>query len=73
MSAAPWDEGLLHKYDVTRVNDTVGKHADCRYFVLDPQHDRLARGALAAYATQARADGYAALADDLESWLEDLR
>ena len=61
------DRGLEHRYDVKRVNDPSGKHDSCRYFVLDPKHDPLARVALAAYADEAKAAGYAALADDLEA------
>lgn len=61
--------GLMHKYDVQRVNDPAGKHDDCRYFVLDPQHDPIARHALRAYAIRARIRGYRALADDLFEWL----
>lgn len=62
--------GLLHKYDVKPVTDPLGKHDDCRYFVLDPQHDPFARAALAAYSTRARDAGYVGLADDLDEWLE---
>ena len=65
-------EGLHHKYDVKRVNDPTGKHAGCRYFVLDPQHDTLAREALGAYANAAAVAGYAQLAMDLNRWLGDL-
>lgn len=43
-----------------------GKHDGCQYFVLDVTHDPHSVPALRAYATCARADGYAALADDLE-------
>lgn len=61
--------GLLHKYDVKRVNDPDGKHDGCRYFVLDPQHDPLARDALASYAKAAHYAGYEALAQALNQWL----
>jgi len=60
--------GLYDKYDVKRKNDQSGKHATCRYFVLDPQHDPLAVVALRAYADAAATAGYAALAQDLSSW-----
>lgn len=43
-----------------------GKHNGCEYFVLDLTHDTHAMPALRAYAASARADGYEALADDLE-------
>lgn len=62
-------EGLLHKYDVRRADDPAGKHDACRYFMLDPQHDPLAVGALRTYADHARTAGYVPLADDLEAWV----
>lgn len=65
--------GLERRYHVERLNDTAGKHADCRYFVLDPQHDPLAREALRTYAHVAIDAGYQTLADDLIRWLEPLR
>lgn len=61
--------GLEGRYNVSKVSDPTGKHADCRYFVLDPQHDPLARDALRSYAEAARAAGYVPLADDLDDWL----
>lgn len=66
------EQGLLHKYDVRRANDPTGKHDDCRYFVLDPQHDPLAMYALARYAELAAVNGYEALAVDIDAWLESL-
>lgn len=63
--------GLERRYHVERLNDTEGKHADCRYFVLDPQHDPIAREALTAYAKGALASGYTTLAEDLIAWLRD--
>ena len=65
-------DGLHRKYHVERLNDVTGKHADCRYFVLDPQHDPLAREALGAYANAAAVAGYEALALDLNRWLSDI-
>ena len=65
--------GLIGKYVVTRLNDPDGKHAGCRFFVLDPEHDPIARGALELYADVAHAQGYRALADDLRLWIGDLR
>jgi hypothetical protein len=44
--------GLLPKYTVTRNNDPVGKHDDCKFFVLDPTHDPLAIGARTRQATK---------------------
>lgn len=61
--------GLQHRYDVRKVNDPEGKHDHCRYFVLDPQHDPIARVALRTYAEEARRDGYVELADDLLDWV----
>ena len=61
-------ERLEHRYEVRKVNDPTGKHDACRYFVLDPAHDQLARQALAEYARLARVAGHHGLADDLEEW-----
>lgn len=63
------EQGLLHKYDARRVSDPEGKHDDCRYFVLDPQHDPIAREALRFYARRAGSEGYHALASDLVEWV----
>ena len=57
--------GIIGKYRVERVSDPEGKHSDCWYFVLDPQHDPIAREALLTYATEARDHGYQALHDDI--------
>lgn len=62
-------EGLRHKYDVKRADDLTGKHDNCRYFVLDPQHDPIAAAALRAYSAAARAAGHGDLADDLDAWV----
>lgn len=67
----PKDErpvGLIEKYHVQRANDPLGKHSDCRFFVLDPRHDPLAIDALLAYAQAASRAGYHALAHDLREW-----
>lgn len=64
--------GLERRYHVERLNDTAGKHTDCRFFVLDPQHDPIAREALRTYANHAYAKGYVTLHDDLMRWLRDL-
>lgn len=58
--------GLYEKYRVER-NDPTGKHADCRYFVLDPQHDPVAREALILYAARTR---NRALRRDIYEWLD---
>lgn len=43
-------EGLGQKYIVLRLNDEVGKHDACEFFVLDLEHDRHTQPALRAYA-----------------------
>lgn len=63
-------KGLMGKFDVYRRDGTDapgGKHRGCEYFVLDLDHDPHAVPAIRAYAHSARADGYLALADDLEA------
>lgn len=60
--------GLYNRYEVTRLNDPDDKHADCRYFVLDPKHDPIARDVLALYADRTRRDGNEALAKSLYDW-----
>jgi hypothetical protein len=57
---------LEHRYNVEKVSDPEGKHKDCRYFVLDPQHDSAAQEALEFYA---KVCGDQRLADDLYRWL----
>ena len=64
------DAGLLSKYEVTRLGDQVGKHDECRFFVLDPQHDPLAVRALRVYASAANEAGYVRLAVDLWEWAD---
>lgn len=65
------DEGIVEKYEVKRLNDVTGKHDDCKYFVLDPQHDTIARMAMHMYADEAYRRGQAALAEDIDNWLLD--
>jgi hypothetical protein len=72
VSASEKDEGLHEKYSLTRLEDPQGKHADCRYFVLDPKHDLIARYALATYAEEAERQGYAPLAAELHEWMDSL-
>jgi hypothetical protein len=66
-------DGLYtNKYRVERTDGSsapLGKHATCRYLVLDltAGHDPHAISAARAYALSARADGYFALAADIES------
>lgn len=66
------DTGLYAKYEVKRINDRVGKHDECRYFVLDPQHDPIARYALLSYAEGAIDRGYVELARDIYDWLNEI-
>lgn len=64
------DRGVYRKYHVERVDDPKGKHADCTYFVLDPQHDPIAQYAMLAYAAEADEQGYDLLAMELRDWVE---
>lgn len=61
--------GLEARYEVRKINDPTGKHNECRYFVLDPQHDPTARGALNLYAARTPHDR---LRRDLRDWLDGL-
>jgi len=64
-------QGLFNKFVVRRVDrsdEPGGKHAGCRYFVLDVDHDPHAAAALAAYA-DACEETHPKLASDLrEAW-----
>jgi len=73
MSETDLQKGLYPKYQVTRIYDPEGKHKDCRYFVLDPEHDPIARFALRAYMVMAKHRGYGSLARDLAAWLREVR
>lgn len=64
-------EGLADKYRVERLGDEDGKHGDCRYFVLDPQHDPIAREAIRVYALSAQ-DKNLRLSIDLTQWLSQI-
>ena len=59
--------GLEARYHVHKIEDPEGKHDNCRYFVLDPQHDPLAAEALHFYAMNTENDE---LAEDLFDWLD---
>lgn len=65
------DRGLENRFKVERLTPSSRgiDHSDCQYFVLDPQHDHIARQVLRVYATTAREEGFEALADDLEKWV----
>jgi hypothetical protein len=63
--------GLYRKYRVERTDGSSGpggKHEQCRYFVLDLEHDQYSIPALAAYSRACRAE-YPALAADLDQIL----
>jgi hypothetical protein len=68
------DDGsrLEGRYYVKKLRDPDGKHDACRYFVLDPQHDPIARYALRAYATAAGGAGLFGLRRDLHQWVDDV-
>lgn len=57
--------GVIDKYTVTRNNDEAGKHHECWFFVLDIEHDPIARKALMAYAIAACDAGNERLHDEL--------
>ena len=59
-------ERLHEKFRVERVDpEAQERHKDCWVFVLDPEHDPVARVALAAYATAAVEAGLLDIAVDL--------
>jgi len=60
------DDRQRDKYRVERIGGTPGKHDECRFFVLDPQHDEHAVTAIRAYADAVRPSG---LADRLDQWV----
>ena len=59
------ERGLYEKYKVERLDDPDKKHARCRFFVLDLEHDEFSMEALRAYAEACRAK-YPELAADLK-------
>lgn len=65
-------DGMHEKYRVEKIEDPAGKHDGCRYFVLDPQHDPIARDVLAIYARRAGDEGNEALEMELVGWLDNL-
>ena len=56
--------GLYRRYRVDRLDDVLGKHNDCLFFVLDLDHDPHAIPAIIAYIESCEAD-YPVLAADL--------
>lgn len=66
-SGDDYGRGLYKKFDVVRTDGKSApgeKHHDCRYFVLDMDHDQYAIVALAAYR-EACAARFPKLADDI--------
>ena len=63
--------GLESRYNVSKLNDPTGKHEECRYFVLDPQHDLYALQALKYYARIVE-KAEPELSADLKAWTEGL-
>ena len=65
------DKGLYGKFEgIFRSDGGSGlgrKHENCRYFILDIDHDKYAKAALFAYALECRAD-YLNLSSDLLRW-----
>ena len=64
--------GLYRKYKIERVDGSSKegkKHHNCTYFVLDLNHDKHARAALAAYAKSCK-DEYPQLSNDLRILVE---
>lgn len=60
--------GLYNKFRVSRTDGTSRKgkkHHECRYFVLDVDHDPHMVPAMIAYAQSASRDGYNLLASDI--------
>lgn len=74
MSDKDKKRGLYRKYDIKRTDGSseppYGKHANCRYFVLDLDHDKFALPALRAYANHCRHE-FPQLAADLDHILDD--
>jgi hypothetical protein len=64
-------KGLEARYLVKKINDEAGKHDNCRYFVLDPQHDDAALQALNHYANTV-VYNHPELAEDLYAWIQDI-
>lgn len=67
MNDADKTRGLYHKFNIARTDGSSGpggKHEDCRYYVLDLDHDPHAKAAIRAYADSCRSD-YPELAADL--------
>ena len=67
------EKGLYRKYIIERVDGSTapgGEHENCKYFVLDLDHDPYAKSALIAYAG-ACAGAHPELADDLRALVDE--
>jgi len=65
-------ERLYEKFRVERTDpEAQERHKDCWMFVLDPEHDPVARIALAAYATAAVKADLLGIAADLRLKMRD--
>ncbi len=62
--------GLYQRFKVERLD---GRHAHCKYLVLDLDHDPLAREAAETYAQAARKAGFVQLSVDIRTYLCDTR
>lgn len=65
------DRGLEKRYEVKRLNDPAKKHKDCKYFVLDPQHDKYALPALKGYAQSVLFE-YPTLGREILEWIRNI-
>lgn len=65
------ETGLVEKFEVKRLRESSRgiDHTDCRYFVLDPRHDPIARVVIDRYASLAVQEGQLELAHDLNNWM----
>ena len=75
MAVSDKTRGVYAKYRVTRTDgssENGGKHASCRFFVLDLDHDPHARAALAAYAASC-AETHPELASELDYTCDQMR
>ena len=70
-SGDDYNRGLYRKFNVERTDgksEPGKKHANCRYFVLDVDHDQFSEPALKAYADACR-EKFPNLAQDIDRLL----
>lgn len=65
------NEGIIQKWQVTRMNDPIMKHYDCFVMVMDPAHDPHAHKALETYAVSLLLDGYYQLSEEIVEKLKE--